>query len=354
MRAFTVTAGGRIASALLLVALVASGMPVQAADEPHTFVDWKTVPQSQAPDRLAEVVCELETLLSQQAILVLPLQMQAPRPADTWNLHGYLTKTLDGLLKADGMMVVDAAACMGQIRGIEGRYDKLAPKLVIELAKAAKASLVLAPMTLKGGKPAIQFTAYEGRTGKPKQMLVVNLKPTDLDYLACTPPANRAFIQWCERNYDKKIDRGECWDVPAKGIPAVGSSWGPDGFDFGRQLDVGETPFPGDPLATKDRRHTMVTYEFKGEGKITILHQNWNWGAESGRKIGWGSGTLDGHDFWRVRPRQGEKFEDILVAARARPKQQRGVTKPKVQRVEQQPARDAAPKPTEAAALSPE
>ena len=330
-----------IARPLLLVALVVGGLPACPAEGQMPFIDWKNVPQSQAPDRLAEVVCELEPMLARQAILVLPLQTQGPPPAGRWNLEGYITKTFERLLQAAGGTLVDGSACSDKIREIKGRYDKLGPPLVLDLAKTARASLVLAPLALAGEKPAIQFIAYDGRNGKPRQMLVASFKPTDLDYLPCTPPANRAFIQWCETNFNKKIDRGECWDLPAKGIPAVGSSWGPDPFDFGRRLDADETPFPGDPLATKDRAHTMVTYEFTGQGRMKILHQNWDWGNESGRKIGWGEGNLEGHDFWRVRPRQGEGFGDILLAAKTRPKQQRGVTKPRLPRAKE-PARAAA------------
>lgn len=352
MPVFEVTAGHSIARHLALGVFVACSIDAQASDA-QKFIDWKSVPQSQAPDRLAEGICELEPVLAGQAILVLPLQMQAPRPPGSWNLECYLRKTLDGLLQAAGMKVVDAAPVRDQIGGIKGPYDKLAPKMVKDLADGAQANFVLAWMAVRGTRPAIRFLVYDGQQGKSTQMLSVNFHPTDLDYLACTPPANRAFIQWCEENFDKKIDRGECWDLPAKGIRAVGSSWGPGNpFDFGRQLDADETPFPGDPLASKDRRHTMVTYQFTGDGKIIILHQNWDWGRESGRKIGWGSGRVEGHDFWRVRPREGEQFEDILRAARTRPERGRGVTKPKAQRAARQPSREAEPPATEAAAFS--
>lgn len=351
MPPLVVTVRGLFARVLLPAALVASGLPARA--EEATFVDWKKVPQSQAPDRLAEVVCELAPVLAQQPTLVLPLQPRDPRPAGGWNVEGHLMRTLAELLRAGGFQVADAAACSEQIGGIKGAYDKLAPKFVSELGKAAGAAVVVGPTMTWGDKPAIKFVAYDGQSGKPKQVLLASLKPVDLDYLACTPPANRAFIQWCETNFGATIDRGECWDVPAKGLPAVGSSWGPGGYDFGRHLDADETPFPGDPLATKDRRHTMVTYRFTGDGAVSILHQNWNWGQESGRKIGWGSAKFEGNDFWRVRPRQGEGFEDLLVAARARPRQQRGVTKPRSQPPGGS-AREAASKETAAAALASE
>ena len=127
-----------------------------------------------------------------------------------------------------------------------------------------------------------------------------------------------------ESRFGQKIARGECWDLVAKGVEGGGTSWGPsDPFDFGRRLQPEETPFPGDPLATKNRSHTMMTYRYTGDGAIAILQQNWDWGKEDGRKVGWGTSTVKGNDFWRLRPAPGEGFSDLMQAAKARAAEKR-------------------------------
>ena len=317
-------------------------------------IDWKHVPQSQLPARVAGMVCELEPVLSQKTSVLLPLppsiaaapapNVAQPRrkargnaesggkneiPPVVWNLEAYVSEVFTGLMSAAGLAFSDPEPCLELILAKNGKPKNLQAKLIQQVAKKANAGVVLVPRLLcRGTAVTLQVTAYDGENGKVLRLATCALKSRDLDYLANTPKTNRKTLQWVESRLGQKIDRGECWDLAAKGVEGGGTSWGPsDPFDFGRRLQPEETPFPGDPLANKNRSHTMLTYRFRGDGTIVILHQNWDYGKEDGRKVGWGTTAVKGNDFWRLRPASGERFADLMQAARAKLKEKEGQIK---------------------------
>lgn len=124
----------------------------------------------------------------------------------------------------------------------------------------------------------------------------------DIEYL------NDQMLAFANKNMGKKIGRGECWDLVAGELRALGANW--DGrFTFGKKIGGGnvkglkmETDFeikPGDIIQFRQvktswkktypdgRRawgsetlgmpdHTAIVKEFDGKTIIKLLHQNVN------------------------------------------------------------------------------
>jgi hypothetical protein len=344
----------------LLVFVAALNVRGYAEDEKtktHQSIDWTRVPQSQLASHLADILCELEPLLSQKKSVLLPVpplppaalqaastvsrpkksgrkDAQPPRgqePAPvTWNVEAYFSEVFTSLMAACQLTCCRPQPGSDLLRVKEGKAANLTPGLIRQVAGKAGADLVLAPQLLfRRTAMTLQITAYEGEAGKVLQVAGCPMKSVDLDYLANTPRTNRKTVQWVESRLGQKIGHGECWEMVAQGVVEGGSSWGPkDPYDFGRPLQPDETPFPGDPLAAKNRSHTMMTYRYQGDGKIAILHQNWNYGKEDGRKVGWGDTSMMGNDFWRLRPAPGDGFADVMRAAKARAEQKRAKADP--------------------------
>ncbi len=130
--------------------------------------------------------------------------------------------------------------------------------------------------------------------------LAVTLRADDIEYL------NSEVLTFARNNMGKTIGRGECWDLAAQPLKALGASW--DGkFTFGKKvgrgdlsgikLETGMQPMPGDiihfsrvyiswtkkypdgssewgseTLGYPD--HVAFLKEFDGKTTLTLLHQN--------------------------------------------------------------------------------
>ncbi len=112
------------------------------------------------------------------------------------------------------------------------------------------------------------------------------------------PKLNEAIVTYVKQHLNKKVDRGECWDLAAAALNANKATW--DGkYEFGKIVTEGECVFPGDIVQFKDvelhykkgkaiykeklTHHTAIIYEVKEQGNYTIADQNTQF---SGRKVG--------------------------------------------------------------------
>ena len=114
-----------------------------------------------------------------------------------------------------------------------------------------------------------------------------------------TFPLNQQIIEFVNSKMNKKVGKGECWDLANEALTLVQAKW--DGnLKFGRKLDYKkECIYPGDIIQfekvkvkyTENKvtyqeampHHTAIIYEVKGTGDFVLAHQNT---AYTGRKVG--------------------------------------------------------------------
>ena len=113
-------------------------------------------------------------------------------------------------------------------------------------------------------------------------------------YFTCddTPDLNKKIIDFIKSNMNKKVGRGECWDLAAGALNANGASWDKN-FRFGKEVDLKkDCLYPGDIIQfenveleyslgnrnyrEKMAQHTAIIYEIKGEGDYLLADQNTN------------------------------------------------------------------------------
>lgn len=128
-----------------------------------------------------------------------------------------------------------------------------------------------------------------------------NTPHTNSSIIKCddVPALNAAVIDYVKTTINKKVGRGECWDLAAEALNTTGAKW--DGnFGFGREVDPAkECVYPGDIMQftnvtvtyekdktmymEKMQKHTAVIYEVKSADDFTLADQNT---GTSGRKVG--------------------------------------------------------------------
>jgi len=106
------------------------------------------------------------------------------------------------------------------------------------------------------------------------------------------PPFNQRILDYVKNNLNKKVARGECWDLAAGALNTHKAKW--DGrYKYGTPVTYQkECVYPGDILQfervvieTRSNKgyfrqemphHTAVVYEVHDSGDFTIAHQNYN------------------------------------------------------------------------------
>lgn len=94
-------------------------------------------------------------------------------------------------------------------------------------------------------------------------------------------------VEFSKKNFGKKVDRGECWDLAAKALDYANAKWEAPN-DFGLKIDIKkENVKPGDIMQFENVKfkgkfysssfphHTAVAYKVK-DNDILIFHQNYN------------------------------------------------------------------------------
>lgn len=114
-----------------------------------------------------------------------------------------------------------------------------------------------------------------------------------------TFPLNKQIIEFVNSKMNKKVGKGECWDLANEALTLVQAKW--DGkLQYGRILDYKkECIYPGDIIQFEKVKvkytdnkityqeamphHTAIIYEVNGSGDFVLAHQNT---AYTRRKVG--------------------------------------------------------------------
>lgn len=97
------------------------------------------------------------------------------------------------------------------------------------------------------------------------------------------------IINYTTKMMNKKIDRGECWDLVAFALNDAGATW-QSPLGFGTKVDYLKAPLlAGDVMVFENSRfekpsgeymtfgqHYALVYEVKANNTIIIAHQNFN------------------------------------------------------------------------------
>jgi hypothetical protein len=113
------------------------------------------------------------------------------------------------------------------------------------------------------------------------------------------PEMNKQIITYVNSKMNKKVDRGECWDLANQALKLVGAKW--DGkYVYGNKVDpYTDCIYPGDIIqfegvkAKKEVKggqaiekmghHTAIIYAVKSKGVYVLAHQNTSaWGKKVG------------------------------------------------------------------------
>lgn len=113
------------------------------------------------------------------------------------------------------------------------------------------------------------------------------------------PVMNQEIIEYTKTKVNKKVDRGECWDLAAQALRNSNAQWNGE-YVFGKEINYKkECVFPGDIMQFEEveieytkgnttysesmPHHTAIIYQVKSEGVFVLAHQNTGF---SGRKVG--------------------------------------------------------------------
>lgn len=99
-------------------------------------------------------------------------------------------------------------------------------------------------------------------------------------------------VEFCKKNMNQTVDRGECWDLARFALDFAGADW-ESPYNFGTKVDYKtEKLHAGDILQMENitfswsegdntftatfPHHTAIVYEVKANGNIVMAHQNFN------------------------------------------------------------------------------
>lgn len=99
---------------------------------------------------------------------------------------------------------------------------------------------------------------------------------------------NQSIIKYVDKQFNKKVDRGECWDLIAFALNETKADWKAP-FDFGDEIKYPKVKLlPGDIITFENVKfefaggyitfpqHYAIVYEVKNKNEIVIAHQNHN------------------------------------------------------------------------------
>lgn len=132
------------------------------------------------------------------------------------------------------------------------------------------------------------------------------------------PELNKQIIDFVNANMNRKVGRGECWDLAAQALNAYDARWDKR-FRYGQEVDPKkDCIYPGDMMQfenieleytqgkkhfkEKMAQHTAIIYEIKGTGDFVLADQNT---SIHGRKVGLSPMNLKNitkGKYWIYRP----------------------------------------------------
>ncbi|PBQ30781.1 hypothetical protein CNR22_02985 [Sphingobacteriaceae bacterium] len=113
------------------------------------------------------------------------------------------------------------------------------------------------------------------------------------------PQLNQQMLAFVKSQLNKKVGRGECWDLAAQGLNKIGANWDKS-YVFGKEVDVkNECVYPGDVFQFDGVKiqykkgnttyweemdhHTAVVFKVNGKDSFVMAEQNT---STLGRKVG--------------------------------------------------------------------
>lgn len=113
------------------------------------------------------------------------------------------------------------------------------------------------------------------------------------------PELNQKVVAFAKSRLNKKVGRGECWDLAAEALNSAGANWDKK-FRFGREIDpMKDCVWPGDVIQFEGVRinykkgnttwyeeldhHTAIVYEVRSRGNYVLADQNT---STHGKKVG--------------------------------------------------------------------
>jgi hypothetical protein len=113
------------------------------------------------------------------------------------------------------------------------------------------------------------------------------------------PELNQKIIVFVNSKLNKKVGRGECWDLAAEALNITGAVWDKK-YGFGREIkSTSECVFPGDIIQFEQvevmyenkgtfyvenmEHHTAIIFKVKEKGNFILAEQNT---SSLGKKVG--------------------------------------------------------------------
>lgn len=113
------------------------------------------------------------------------------------------------------------------------------------------------------------------------------------------PELNQKLIAFVKSNLNKKVGRGECWDLASEGLNSIGASWDKN-YVFGKEIDLKkECVYPGDVIQFEGVKiiyqkgntfyseemdhHTAIVFKVNDKENFTMAEQNT---SKLGKKVG--------------------------------------------------------------------
>jgi len=119
--------------------------------------------------------------------------------------------------------------------------------------------------------------------------------------LACdqVPELNQKMIDFVKASLNKKVGRGECWDLAAQGLNKIGATWDKN-YGFGKEIDPKkECVYPGDIIQFEGVKieyqkknttyweeldhHTAIVFKVNNKESFIVAEQNT---SVLGKKVG--------------------------------------------------------------------
>ncbi len=100
------------------------------------------------------------------------------------------------------------------------------------------------------------------------------------------PEVNQKIVEYCKKHEDKKVDRGECWDLAAFALNEAEAAWFTP-YNFGTKynfkkdtilagdiIQFENVEFRGKNYSMTMPHHTAIVLEVLVDKKCMIAHQN--------------------------------------------------------------------------------
>jgi len=127
------------------------------------------------------------------------------------------------------------------------------------------------------------------------------VEKTILSKVVCDqiPELNQKLIDFVKSNLNKKVGRGECWDLAAQGLNTIGANWDKN-YVFGKEINLKkECVYPGDIIQFEGVKieykkknttyweevdhHTAIVFKVNDKESFIMAEQNT---SVLGKKVG--------------------------------------------------------------------